>query len=97
MKTEEIKEINQHISDALEQWQNVMLNADADQWAYHLEYTADDLLGALYIFNHVAQNIGIKNGTLNISNVGDVGAQLRQLVKMMTGSDPAELLSGRGF
>lgn len=94
MKTEEIEEINAHISDALEQWHSVMLTADADKWAYHLEYTADDLLGALYIFNHVAQNIGIKNRTLDLSNIGEVGEQLRQLVKMMTGCDPAELLSG---
>lgn len=33
MKNNQIKEINQHISDALEQWQNVMLKADADEWA----------------------------------------------------------------
>jgi hypothetical protein len=34
---EQIKEVNQHISDALEQWSTTMLVADADEWAYHFE------------------------------------------------------------
>jgi hypothetical protein len=64
----EIKEINEHISDALEMWQNIMLEADAGKWAYHLDYNDRDLLNALYIFNHVAQNIAIKKGYLNEQN-----------------------------
>lgn len=64
----EIKEVNEHISAALEMWQDVMLSADADQWAYYLNYSDEDLLNALYIFNHVAQNIAIKKGYLNGQN-----------------------------
>lgn len=55
---EQIKEINKHISEA-----------DANNWAYHLEYSDEDLLNALQIFNHVAGNIAIKNGFLNEKNV----------------------------
>ena len=65
---EEIKEVNEHISAALEMWQDVMLQADAMEWAYYLNYTDEDLLNALYIFNHVAQNIAIKKGYLNEEN-----------------------------
>lgn len=58
---EAISEINQHISDALEEWSTIMLQADADQWAVWLDYSDRDLMNALYIFNHVAQNIAIKS------------------------------------
>lgn len=64
----EIKEINEHVSAALEMWQDVMLTADADEWAYYLNYSDKDLLNALYIFNHVAQNIAIKRGHLKEDN-----------------------------
>lgn len=66
---EQIKEINQHISEALDGWSKVMVEADANNWSYHLEYSDRDLLNALHIFNHVAGNIAIKNGFLNEKNV----------------------------
>lgn len=59
---EQIEEINQHISEALEQWSDIMLMADADEWAYYIEYSDKDLLNALYIFNHVASSMAIKKG-----------------------------------
>lgn len=68
---EQIKEINQHISEALDEWSKVMVEADANNWAYHLEYSDEDLLNALMIFNHVAGNIAIKNGFLDEKNVVD--------------------------
>ena len=55
-----IKKINKEIKGALKFWQEMLLISDADQWSYHLNYDDDDLLNALYIFNHVAQNIAIK-------------------------------------
>lgn len=64
-----IKEINQHISDALEQWSNIVTRADADNWSYCIEYSDRDLLNALKIFTHVASNVAIKNGHLNEENV----------------------------
>lgn len=57
-----IANINENISSALNFWQEMLLLADADEWAYHLNYSDKDLLNALYIFNHVAQNIAIKKG-----------------------------------
>ena len=93
MTPEQIQEINRHISDALDRWKCIMLYADTHKWAYRLNYTQDDLMNALYIFNHVAQNIGIKNGTLHLLNVESVGTQLRQLVVKMTGSDPSKILT----
>lgn len=66
-----IKKINKEISGALKFWQDMLNLADADEWAYYLNYSDEDLFNALYIFNHVAQNIAIKNGALNDANAED--------------------------
>lgn len=61
MNSEVISEINQHISDALDEWSEIMMGADAGGISYAFEYTDDDLLNAFMIFTHVAQNVAIKN------------------------------------
>lgn len=62
IKEEDILETNQHISDALDDWSEILMGADACGISYHFEYTDDDLLNAFMIFTHVAQNVAIKNG-----------------------------------
>lgn len=88
---EQIKEINQHISDALEQWSTIMLVADADEWAYHLNYSDQDAMNAIFILNHVLANIGIKNGVLNDKNVIEKSNKLREFVKDFCGLDIVEI------
>lgn len=88
---EYIKEINQHISDALEQWSTTMLVADADEWAYHLNYSEQDAMNAIFILNHVLSNIGIKNGVLNDKNVVEKSNKLREFVKDFCGLDTVEI------
>lgn len=88
---EQIKEINQHISDALEQWSTTMLIADADEWAYHLNYSEQDAMNAIFILNHVLSNIGIKNGVLNDKNVIEKTNKLREFVKDFCGLDTVEI------
>lgn len=84
---EQIKEINQHISDALEQWSKTMVMADADEWAYYLNYSDQDALNAIFIFNHVLSNIGIKNGVLNDKNAFEKSKKLREFIKDYCGLD----------
>lgn len=86
-----IKEINQHISDALEQWSTTMLVADADEWAYNLNYSEQDAMNAIFILNHVLSNIGIKNGVLNDKNVIEKSNKLREFVKDFCGLDTVEI------
>lgn len=88
---EQIKEINQHISDALEQWSTTMLVADADEWAYYLNYSDQDALNAIFIFSHVLSNIGIKNGVLNDKNVIEKSKELRKVIKDYCGLDTVEI------
>lgn len=85
----EIKEINRHIRDGINQWADVMLTADADEWAYRLDYYPRDLMNATLIFQHVASNIGIKAGRIDSGQrATEYGERLRQLVIDMTGYDP---------
>jgi hypothetical protein len=87
----EIEEINTHISDALSQWSEIMLHADADNWAYNLNYSDEDLLNAFFIFNHVATNIAIKNGALTGENAVSKMYRLRDAIKNCYGFDTVEL------
>lgn len=87
-----IKEINKHISDALRQWSAVVIHADADEWAYFLNYSDEDLLNAMFIFNHVWQNRAIKSE--HFKDEEDVIAKMsiyRNAVKIAFGIDTIEL------
>ena len=87
-----IKEINKHISDALRQWSAVVIHADADEWAYFLDYSDEDLLNAMFIFNHVWQNRAIKSE--HFKDEEDVIAKIsiyRKAVKIAFGIDTVEL------
>lgn len=102
MKSEKasIKKINKEISGALKFWQDMLLIADTDMWAYMLDYSDEDLLNALYIFNHVAQNIAIKNGYFTEENIAQKMAKYREGIKEGFGFDTVELtnkvLKGNG-
>lgn len=85
-----IKEINQHIREGINQWANIMLTADADEWAEQLCYFPRDLMNAIFIFQHVASNIGIKAGHIDEGKAAEFGKRLRQLIIDMTGYDPHE-------
>ena len=86
-----IKKINKEISGALNFWQEMLLIADADEWAYMLDYSDEDLLNPLYIFNHVAQNIAIKSGHFTEGNVTEKMTKYREGIKEGFGFDTVEL------
>lgn len=88
-----IAETNQHIREGINQWADIMLLADADKWAYHLNYFPRDIANACFIFLHICMNAGIKAGHITDENVQEYGKRLRQLVIDMTGYDPAEIVS----
>jgi hypothetical protein len=88
-----LMEINAAIRDGLNQWADVMLESEAKQWAYRLDYFPRDLMNAIYIFQHVASNIGIKAGHIDEQKAVEYGERLRQLVIDMTGYDPHGILS----
>ena len=91
IELEKIKEINRHISEALCNWSDVVLHADADNWAYYLEYSDEDMLNALFLFNHVWQNRAIKQGVLSPSNAIERMDEFRNAIKRVFEIDTCEL------
>ena len=69
----QIAELNKHIRNGINLWADIMLTADADQWAYDLTYFPRDLMNAVLIYQHVASNIGIKAGRIDeeVDNLPD--------------------------
>lgn len=93
MNNEEIKEINQHISDALEQWSNIMVEADAKNWSYYLNYTDKDLLNIVQMFMHVASNKAIKGGVLTEENTIAKITNFKECLKDTFGIDTEGLIN----
>lgn len=87
-----IKEINKQMSDSLKFWSDVALMADADNWAYYLEYSDEDVLSAINIFMHVLMNRGIKSGHLN-ENATEKGIMLRNAISDFCGIDTVALVN----
>ena len=93
MMAKQIAEINQHIRDGVNQLADVMLMADADQWAVCLNYYPRDIVNATMIFQHICSNVGIKAGRIDEAKAEEYGKRLRQLVMDMTGYDPVEVVA----
>lgn len=86
-----IESIQTELPQSLSMWQDILLHSDADEWAYELNYTDEDLLNALYIFSHIATNKAIKSGFLNEKNALAVGAQFKRECLKAFGFDSVEL------
>ena len=93
MIAKQIAEINRHIRDGVNQWADVMLQADADEWAVHLNYFPRDIVNATMIFQHICSNVGIKSGHIDAERAKNFGKRLRELVIEMTGYDPATIVA----
>lgn len=87
-----IREVQAHISAALDQWAYIMNDIDAKEKAHLLHYKEEDLLNIVLMFNHIVSNIGIHNGTINSPESGEAfGKDIREFVKKHTGFDTVEL------
>lgn len=76
-------------------WADIMLMAEADRWAIELDYYPRDIMNAVYIFQHVLSNVGIKSGRINEDKAVEFSNRLRDLVKDMTGYDTLEIVKSQ--
>lgn len=91
----DIREINSRMREGINIWADIMLMAEADRWAIELDYFPRDIMNAVYIFQHVLSNVGIKAGRINEDKAVEFGLRLRELVKDMTGYDPREIVKSQ--
>lgn len=66
---EQIKEINQHIKDSLNEWSDILLEADYNGWGADLDFDEEDLLNILQMFTSIWSNSAIKRGIFTEENV----------------------------
>ena len=50
-------------------WSNILIEADAMEWSFFLDFDKKDLFSTLNIFSRVWSNYAIKNGILTEGNV----------------------------
>ena len=89
-----VREVQIEISDTLRTWADIMLDIEAHQKAHLLHYSEQDLVNAMYIFEHVLSNIAIHNGSItpkNVDKATEMGIDLREYVKKYTGLDTREI------
>jgi hypothetical protein len=87
-----IREVQAHISAALDQWAYIMNDIDAKEKAHLLHYKDEDLFNIVLMFSHVVSNIGIHNKTINSAELGEAfGDDIREFIKKYTGIDTVEL------
>lgn len=65
---EKIATAKREMSEAFEEWADILLEADAKEWAYFLDFDKKDLFSTLNIFSRVWINYAIKNGILTEGN-----------------------------
>ena len=90
-----VREVQIHISDVLKEWADIMLEIEARNKAYLLHYNEQDLVNAMYIFEHVLSNVAIHNGSItpeNVDKATEMGRNLREYVKKYTGLDTHEIV-----
>lgn len=66
---EQIEEINQHIRESLDEWSEILLEADYSGWGADLYFNEEDLLNILQIFTSIWSNNAIKRGIFTEDNV----------------------------
>ena len=69
VKKELIATAKREMSESFWEWSNILLEADAMEWSFFLDFDKKDLYSTLNIFLRVWSNYAIKNGIFAESNV----------------------------
>lgn len=85
-----VQQVNEGLRGQMNTLADIMLMSEADQWAYLLNYFPRDIMNAVYIFQHVVSNVGIKSGRIDEKTAVEYGHRLSQFVNEMTGYTPAD-------
>ena len=66
---EKIAIANHTMSESFWAWCGILIEADAMEWSFFLDFDKKDLFSTLNIFSRVWSNYAIKNGIFTESNV----------------------------
>ena len=86
-----IAEINGQMKESFEEWADILLEADAKEWAYFLDFDKKDLFSTLNIFWRVWSNYAIKKGIFKSSNAENKAKMLVKAIEDCFGINTIKL------
>ena len=81
VKKELIATAKREMSESFWEWSDILLEADAMEWSFLLNFDKKDLFSTLNIFWRVWNNYAIKNGILTESNAEEKVKMLKKAIE----------------
>lgn len=88
---EKIATAKREMSESFWEWSNILIEADAMEWSFFLDFDKRDLYSTLNIFWRTWSNHCIKNGTFTVENVEEKSRKFTEAIKECFGIDTVEL------
>lgn len=79
------------MSESFWEWSKILIEADAMEWSFFLDFDKKDLFSTFNIFWRTWSNHCIKNGTLTEENVEEKSRKFTEAIKECFGIDTVEL------
>ena len=91
VKKEIIATAKREISDSFWEWSNLLIEADAMEWSFSLDFDKKDLFSTLNIFWRVWSNYAIKKGIFTESNGEEKAKMLTKAIEDCFGINTIKL------
>ena len=91
VKKELIATAKREMSESFWEWSNILIEADATQWSFFLDFDKKDLFSTLNIFSRVWSNYAIKNGIFTESNIEERSAIFAKAIEDCFGINTIKL------
>lgn len=88
---ESIAAAKHEMSESFWEWSKILIEADAKEWAFYLDFDKKDLFSTFNIFWRVWNNYAIKNGILTEGNVEEKTKMLAKAIKDCFGVNTIKL------
>ena len=90
-KKEIIATAKREISDSFWEWSNLLIEADAMEWSFFLDFDKKDLFSTVNIFWRVWSNYAIKNGIFTEGNAEEKAKMLTKAIEDCFGINTIKL------
>ena len=88
---ESIATAKHEMSESFWAWSNILIEADAMEWSFSLNFDKKDLFSTFNIFSRVWSNYAIKNGILTEGNVEEKTGMFAKAIKDCFGINSVKL------
>ena len=88
---ESIATVKHEMSESFWEWSNLLIEADAMEWSFSLDFDKKDLFSTLNIFSRVWSNYAIKKGIITDSNAEEKAKILAKAIEDCFGINTIKL------